>query len=526
MTPVRLLVLLGLSLLAAACAPLGDTPAPPQARNVLFIMGDDHAAYALGAYGSPIAQTPHLDRLAAEGFRFDRSYANAPVCTPSRQSILTSRLPHAAGVNLLFTPLSVEQVTIADHLLERGYRTGAIGKMHFNSSEGALRNWGYPDSVIALADDHHGFTTRIDRGDYRAHLAAQPPTPPPDTLATRPPWRPFRDPARTWLNAEARPSAHFDEDSEGTYFARQAIDFLQTHQDDPFVLWLSFYEPHSPFNFPIEYAGRFDPDTMPVPAVGTEDGRWIPAIFRDLTESEKQGIIAAYYTSVAYLDKNVGLVLEELDRLGLADSTLVVYVGDHGYLLGHHGRFEKHMMWEEAVRAPLLMRGPGITPGEHSTALVEFIDLVPTILDVLGEPPMPTAQGRSLCPVLDDPATPHRPYVFSEFLTDNKAMVRTDRWKYIFATGARDLGQGYATGFPPPGITHRLYDLQHDPAETHDLAADPAYRDTLRTLQGYMLDRFQSTHPDADQLPAGLSIDEQLAWFCEPRDPQPAVAIQ
>lgn len=468
-----------------------------QAENVVFIMGDDHAAGVFGAYGNEIIRTPNLDRLASEGVKFNHAYVNSPVCTPSRQSIITGKLPHAAGVTLLRTALAEEEVTIADHLKARGYKTGAVGKMHFNSK---LK---------------HGFDYRVNRSDYRNYLSENSLQESASSVSTRPPWRPFRDPARVWLNADGRPGKRYDEDSEGTYMAQRAIDFLKKNKEEGFCLWVSYREPHSPFNFPIEYAGKYDPANMPLPPTSPEDEQWMPDVFEGLTKQDKQGIIRSYYTSVEYLDKNVGLVLDAIDNLGLSENTLVVYVGDHGYLLGHHGRFEKHMMWEEAVKAPLVMRGPGLPSGEEN-ALVEFVDLVPTILDLLGEAPMEELQGQSLLPLLTDRTNSHRNYVFSEFLADNKAMVRTENWKYIFTSGKHDLAQGYATGNPPPGIDHRLYNVQEDPNELNNLADNPRYKGVLKMLQLKMLERFMATHPSADDLPPAASVEEALVWFCEP----------
>jgi len=480
----------------AAASPMSAAE-PVRAKNVLFLMGDDHAAYVMSVYGNELVRTPNLDRLATQGARFDRAYVNAPVCSPSRQSIITGKLPHASGVTILSTPLAEEQVTIADHLKQFGYATGAIGKMHFNSNL------------------THGFDYRIDRPDYRRHLQENPPRPPAEGVRVRPQWRPFRDPARIWLNADALPSQYYDEDSESTWFVEKAVEFLEENQENPFCLWLSFYEPHSPFNFPIEFAGRYDPQEMPLPPVGVEDGQWIPAEYRDMSDEDRRGIVSAYYSSVEYLDKNVGLTLDALDRLGLADDTLVVYVGDHGYLLAHHGRFEKHMMWEPAVHAPLLMRAPGLEP-KVTDAMVEFIDLVPTILDVLEVKPMDGLQGRSLLPLLEGTTDTHRSYVFSEFLPDNKAMVRTERWKYIFSTGEHDLSMGYQTGNGPPGITHRLYDTVLDPNEHQNLAGRPEFSGVLKTLQFRMLQRFQETDPRAARLPPQFTLEESLVFFCQP----------
>jgi arylsulfatase A-like enzyme len=215
------------------------------------------------------------------------------------------------------------------------------------------------------------------------------------------------------------------------------------------------------------------------------------------------------------LDSKIGGVLSELERLGLNENTMVVYVGDHGYLLGHHGRFEKHTMWEPAVRSPLIIRGPGLLPAQ-SDALVEFIDLVPTILDYLDVPGLSTAQGKSLLPILAGSTDHHRDSVFSEFLPDNKAMIRTREWKYVFTSGKADLAMGYATGSPPSGILHKLYDVRKDPGEFYNLANEPEYETVVKELQDLMLQRFSQTHPYTDQLPQGLTLEEKLSWFCEP----------
>jgi len=470
-------------------------------RNVICIIGDDHAANVLGCYGNKVVRTPNLDRMASRGVRFTHAYANAPLCSASRQSLLTGKYPHACGVTLLRTSFPGEQTTIAEHLQQYGFRTGIIGKTHFNN------------------DLPHGFQTRVDTREYRKHLEENPPEKPPANLETRPPWKPFRDPASIWLNADGRPSQYYDKDDLGTFLANKAVEFIDSNKDNRFCLWVGFHEPHSPFNFPVEYAGKYKPEDMPLPAGSNEDDRWIPAIFRDLSDEKKRGIIASYYTSVEYLDKNVGLILDELERTGLDKNTLVIYIGDQGYLLGHHKRFEKHMMWEEAIRSPLIMQAGGrFGEGRSVEALTEFVDLTPTILQTLGIEPMTQIQGESLMPVLQGETTEHKDIVFSEFLADNKAMIRTSEWKYIFTSGKRDLGQGYATGYPPSGILHRLYNVLNDPEETTNVAGRAENKTVLESLQKQMIKLFIETHPKAGQLPEGLSVDQQLVWFCEPPD--------
>jgi arylsulfatase A-like enzyme len=465
-------------------------------------MTDDHSAEVFGAYGNDIVRTPNLDQLAAEGVHFTRAFTNAPVCTPARASIVTGRLPHATGVTLLRSPLPDTTRTIAEHLQEQGFATGAVGKMDFKS------------------DLTHGFDYRVTGRDFHQYRQERTFPPRPDSIEVRPPWRPFDDPARVWLNADGRPSGHRDENSEGTYYARSAVDFLENNQSRRFCLWVSFHEPHSPFNFPVEFADRYDPASMPLPQQGPEDEQWMPDEFESLRPDDKRGIIRSYYSSIEYADKNVGLVLDALDRLGLTENTLVIYLTDHGYLLGEHGRFEKHMMWEPIVRSPLVIRGPG-WGSRVEDALVEYVDLLPTILGVLDVPPMRGLHGRSLVPLLTGDTVRHRSAVFSEFLADKKFMVRTERWKYIFTTGRHDLAQNYQTGNGPPGIDHRLYDLHKDPGEFRDLADDLKYSGVIKYLQQRLYMRLLRTHPHADELPDRFSLVESLVWFAEPPERSP-----
>ncbi|MEK6477876.1 sulfatase [Catalinimonas sp. 4WD22] len=474
-----------------------------QYQNIVVIIGDDHSANVLGTYGNDIIKTPNLDRMASRGVQFNRAYANAPLCSASRQSILTGLYPHAAGVTLLTTPFPEEKITLADHLQNYGYTSAIIGKNHFNNQL------------------NHGFNIKIERSDYNAYMETADVAKVPDSIPTRPPWKPFRDPARVWLNSEMLPGDRYDEYDIGTWYADQANDFLEQHQDSSFLLWVGFHEPHSPFNFPVEYQNRYKPDEVPFPEGSAEDDRWIPDVFRDLTEEERKGIIASYYTSVEYLDKNVGLILDKIESLGLGENTLVIYIGDHGYLLNDHKRFEKHMMWEPAIRAPLIVQGGSqLEAGKKIDAMAEYVDLVPTLLEATQNPLIEGLQGKSLMPIIKGDTNRHKEYIFSEFLADNKAMVRGERFKYIFTTGKRDLGQGYETGYPAPGITHRLYDVVNDPDETTNLYTDPEYTEELRKMQEVMLQWFENTHPKADSIQDDWEVERRLIAFCEPPDKQ------
>jgi choline-sulfatase len=476
-------------------------PAPrKRPANFLFVLADDHAGYALGCDGDANAITPNLDRLAAEGTRFAAHYCNSPVCTPSRQSFLTGQLPHAAGVTRLATPLSENKPTLARQFQKAGYSTGVIGKMHFNQPGRA---------------GLHGFDYAMTEREVQERwLREVKPRPLPDGARVKPPWKPFQDPARIWLNAEKLPFARLDEDMKSAYQLRLADDFLAAHREKPFALWVSFQEPHSPYDFPFEDRGRLEASRFAVPRVGPEDAWQIPKIFRDLSDDEKRGIAAAYYTSVHYLDRNVGRLLDTLRRLRLEEDTLVVYMADHGYCLGQHGRFEKHCGYDPALRVPLIFRWPGrIRAGQTIRDFTESVDLPATIPDLLPLDPLPVRHGASLMPYLEGKRpSKRRDHIFTEYLENEEAYIRTSRWKYLYCSGKRARGDGYAIDNPTPGQYDRLYDLRRDPGEFTDVAAgNPRVVKEMRRL---MLERFRTTHPEVDH----ETTTDPLDYYLRPRD--------
>jgi len=471
--------------------------------NFLFILADDHAGYVWAADGNRIARTPNLNRLANQGVRFSRHYCNSPVCTPSRQSLFTGQMPHMAGVTRLMTPLAEGKPTLARQFRNAGYTTAVFGKMHFQRP-------GVPGI--------HGFelahTEDVLTREWQQQVKRRPL--PPGT-PVQPPWKPFKDLARIWLNADKRPYGCYDDDMRASFQVRQVKQFLNTHKDRPFALWVSFLEPHSPFHFPYEYRDKFAPKQFQPPPLGPEDAWQIPLIFRDLTEDDKRGIIAAYYTSVEFLDRNVGRVLGKLAELGLDRNTVVVYTADHGYDLGHHGRFEKHCGFDPALRVPLVIRDPrGIKPRVISD-LTEHIDVPATITDLMGLEPLPIQHGRSLRPYLEGKPVQPRDHIFSEYLENEEAYIRTPRWKFIYCTGKRARQDGYGTANPTPGRYTILYDLNSDPDEFHNVAAN--HPEIVAEMKRLMLDRFRSTHPEAKAEPRG-TLEESLDYYLRPRDAQ------
>jgi choline-sulfatase len=333
------------------------------------------------------------------------------------------------------------------------------------------------------------------------------------------PWRPFFDPPSVWLNSACLPFPAVDADMYGTFLASRAAQYLGGERARPFFLYVSFYETHSPFAFPVEYWGRHDPCSFRVPPVGPEDQGRLPAVFRELTEADKRGILAAYATSAEFMDKNVGMVLEALERSHHADNTLVIFTSDHGYLLGQHGRFEKHCSLEPAVRAALLMRLPGlIRPGRATPALVELIDLVPTILELCEVGAPANLQGRSLTSLLREQTSTHRERVVAEYADNEEAMIRTERWKLIYSTGARQRRDGYALDAPTPGPLIQLYDLDNDPEETVNLAGQAEHAGRVGQLTHALADHLVHTAREPRLLPRSRDIQEILAHCLAPRD--------
>lgn len=451
---------------------------PERKPNLLFLIADDHAGYVLGAHGNRAARTPNLDRLAKEGTRFAANYCNSPVCTPSRQSILTGLYPPAAGVTRLTTPLDENRTTLADLLAADGYQTAVFGKMHFNRSG---------------KNGMHGFSTAftedlVTKGWQQA------------VGRSRPPWKPFVDPAEVWLNSERKAMPFRDEEMRSSWQVEQAKRWMsEHHREAPFALWVSIQEPHSPFDFPQEDQEAFRPEGFKIPEVGPEDQWQIPLIFRGLSPKQKQGIAAAYYTSTQFLDRNMGRVLRHLDALGRREDTLVVYMADHGYCLGQHGRFEKHCFYEPAMHVPLMFRLPGvIEAGETVKRRTESVDVAPTITRLLGlKERFPKTHGRDLW------QSPARDEIFSVYLENEEACLIWENWKLIYTTGARERKDGYVTDNPRPGRIVRLYDRKRDPGEFTNVAAQ--YPALVETLVRRLGKRMQETHPVAD-----VALDEAL----------------
>jgi choline-sulfatase len=307
---------------------------------------------------------------------------------------------------------------------------------------------------------------------------------------------------------------------QSTYFVDRAIGLLKRRHDRPFAMIVGFYDPHSPFRFPSGEVVRYRPSQFSVPPVSEQDRREQPAVFASLLADDVRGIQAAYFNSLAFVDAQVGRLMQALDDVGLSNHTLVVYVGDNGYMLGEHGRFEKHCFYEPAVHVPLIMRWPGhLARSRRISALVEMVDVLPTVLSLLRLPVPPRLHGLDLGPLLEGkPGARARDLVFSEYLENEEAMVRSERYKLVVGTGARLRQDGYLPARPLPGPYQSLFDLEFDPGETKDASQDPRLAAVKEELLDRMFQRMVTTREGLEPVPLMLSLLEAIHWCLIPRD--------
>ena len=414
--------------------------------NILFIMTDQQRGDALSCSSDTPARTPNLDRLAAQGTRFDSCFVQCPLCVPSRWSMLTGTYVHAHGTYINEHPLDETLPTWPARLAEAGYATLAVGKTH---------------SV------HRGFRR----------------VPPPVDDRPKAPW----PHGRTVMKFDGPREDYFE-----FRIAGQAVQTLRelARQGDPWALFLGIQAPHPPYILPEPYASMYDPEAMPVPELGEAElaaktsaqREMYETFFKPLPAEQIRRMIAGYWASVAMADDCAGLVLDELDRLDLTDDTLVCFVSDHGDLNGEHGLFSKFSSaYDAELRVPFIWRWPGQVPtGRVVDDLVESIDLVPTVMEAAGVEVFPENQGRSLWPLMRGERldAPHRDYVTS-----------TTGWvdAVYRAQGHTIRDRRYKLTFYPTEEWGELYDVQEDPREITNLYRDPAFGDIRADMERELL---------------------------------------
>jgi choline-sulfatase len=465
--------------------------------NIVFLFSDQHRADALGCAGHPVVKTPNLDRLAAGGVRFERTFAAAPICGPCRSAMLTGRTVARCGaLTHRHMHRQMGLPTLGTVFREAGYVTGAFGKMH-----------------VAGEDDEHdlGFDERALRiytpmkNDYQHTIGMEKFW---QYCSYLPQYRPHPDAReRHSYNLKNEPIRLEEELILDRMTADRSIAFLRQHREDQFFLYVGLEKPHNEMYAPKRFHDLYNPAKMELPENRHFDRSRLPDTIYDnptfpiadgLTDDQMRHATAAYYANVSYMDEQAGRVLDALDELGLADNTIVVYSTDHGENLFNHQIVQKQCFFEEAVRVPLLVRVPGVTEaGTTRAQLASLLDLFPAFCDACGIAPPDGLDGKSLLPVITDNA-PLRDEVFSEFYESGVAerMIRTDRWKYVHSEG--DL--------------HQLYDLESDPHENVNLIDDPAHAGIAKELDARLCRDWQI--PDTSAIPRrrGDTRQGQRSW--------------
>lgn len=499
MTTARAATVAALLVLGSAA---GDLSAQRSSRpNIIFIMTDDHAAHAIGAYGSRVNQTPHLDRLAREGALFTSVFATNSICTPSRAAILTGQYSHLNGVTM-FNRFDSGRMTVARLLQSGGYHTGMIGKWHLGSDPVGFDRWEilpgqgvYHDPVFYTATGEKTYT-----GHYATNVITDLAL---EFIATRPAGKPFflmmhhKAPHRPWeptFEHAARFAARRIPEPATFWDGYQTrTDALHENQqrvaDDLTNRDLKLPQPPGLSREGVAAWNREKPSTVTI----ERDGQPLTLTGEALVRWKYQRYMQDYLATVQSVDDSVGQVLALLDRSGLARNTLVVYTSDQGFFLGDHGLFDKRFMYEESIRMPFLMRWPGtIEPGTRSDALALNIDFAPTFLDAARLPPSTDMQGRSLLPVLQGrPPADWRTSMYYRYYHDpgdhnTRAHygVRTRTHKLIYFWQKEQW---------------ELFDLANDPNELHNLYGQPG-QDALTASLKRELSRLKRDVRDDDQL--------------------------
>jgi len=466
----RLLCLLFSLIAGFARPPLAAADRP----NVLFIAIDD-LRNDLGALGVTTAQTPQLDRLARSSRLFSHHYTQVPTCGASRCTLLRGRYPTEAAYRsneaILSTHAVWQERSLPAWLKQAGYATYALGKITHYPGGMAGPAWAAPPEELPGAWDRSWIpdgpwrTPQAMMHGYTGGKAREPGVSPPLELADAPdsayPDAWIADAAITQLHALAESTA-------------------------PWFFAVGFFKPHLPFVAPQSIWRRFAQTDFPAPPVAADareglawgdsgellknynshgrDPRIDPAYAVELRR--------AYAAATSFMDAQVGRVLGALEELGLAHNTILVVWSDHGFLVGEHGMWAKHTLYENALRSPLMIRYPGLPdPGRTTNAVVETVDLFPTLLDLCGLPPPPGLDGRSLRPQLENPLAPTAKPALAWWVSGRS--VRTDRWR-LLAYPRKDQEEAAV----------ELFDLTKDPYELHNVAATNP--ETVRELMAVL----------------------------------------
>jgi len=469
---------------AGADAPGGKAGARP---NVLFVAVDDLRP-ELGCYGHKQILSPNIDKLAASGIRLDRAYCQQAICAASRSSLLSGCRPDTTKIYDLDHPLRTmmpDVVTIPQLFKDAGYTTVSLGKIYHHRDDD-LASWSEKPVW------HRGKWTGRGYLDAQSIKTVA-------AIANTPAGKAKPGMGPAFESPDVPDNAYAD-----GMIADDAIRHLQkfAKTGERFFLATGFWKPHLPFNAPKKYWDLYPAEKIRLPAIDQPPAgatqytltSWgelrayagIPKTGRCSPELTRQ-LIHGYYACVSYMDAQLGRVLDELDRLGLRQNTVIVLWGDHGWKLGEYGCWCKHTNVELDTHAPLIFAGPGVKTGGSSAALCEFVDILPTLADLCRLKAPATSEGTSLAPLLAEPGRAWKSAAFSQYPRGGNVMgytMRTDRWRYtrwIDRKGGKVLAE-------------ELYDHQADPGETRNVI-DSADATQLAKLRAAALAGWKAARP-------------------------------
>jgi len=438
--------------------------------NIIFFFTDQQRADTVGCYGSPMGLTPNLDAMASEGVRFELAFTAQPVCGPARSLLQSGLYPTATGCFRNGIALPLETRTIAHQMRDAGYEVGYIGKWHLASTQGVPgepsvdyttkpvppeRRGGYDD--FWLAADILEFTSSPYGGGYF------------DGDGDFVPFDGYRVESQT----------------------DHVLDYLRTRDGEkPFFLFLSYLEPHhqndlNRYVAPHGYAERYEEYPVPGDLIGQDGGDW-------------QENLPDYYGICASIDENLGRLRAELERLGLADDTLILYTTDHGSHFRTRNSEYKRSCHEASIRLPMVACGPGCRGGKVKDDLVSLVDVPPTLLEWAGIEAPEHYHGRSLQPLVDGTAVDWPDEVFVQISESQVGRaIRTKRWKYCIDAPDKS---GWRDADSPRYVEQYLYDLQADPHERTNLVGDPGYRQVADELAERLIARMVAAGEKAPEI--------------------------
>ncbi len=462
--------LCALSPFGIATSTAADAKPPPY--NVLFIISDDLTSTALSCYGNELCQTPNIDALASRGTRFTRAYCQGTYCGPSRASFLSGYYPHATGVLGYVSPRPAlgDRATWPQHFLQNGYYTARVSKIFHMGVPGGIEEGG--DG----ADDPASWSERFNSPGPEWQAAGIG-----ETLEGNPDGKKPVVGGNTFVVVEAEGDDLVHSDGKT---AAKGVELIQQQRSQPFFIAVGFVRPHVPFVAPKNYFTPFLPyDKLPLPEKFPGDWDDIPTAGINYKTSENMQMderrqrkaVGGYYASVAYMDAQVGKLLDALEANNLADKTIVIFTSDHGYHLGEHDFWAKVSLREESASVPLIISVPGKQPAVCQS-LTELIDLYPTTASLCGLEVPSHLQGKNIAAMLDAPQTVVRQSAFSVSPSNKGFLLREDGWAYI--QYAEDASQGI-----------ELFDMHADPRQLINLATDPAQQSRVREFQQKLQDK-------------------------------------